>query len=179
MTEVAFGEAGLDAIPAEFASKAKAAGSDVPQAVDYFAVVDTHVLTLPDGVQSVTLKTMTEGDRRKYLATVNQEVVMNTATKDMRLKGAAGEDKAALVEASIIDWNVIKDGKPLGFSKHGLREALNLWPPTLVDLIVEEIRKINPWLAGDTEDLDVLREEREDLDRRIAELEAKAAKNSG
>jgi hypothetical protein len=177
--EAVFGETDASAIPEEFLPKAKAAGSDVPQAVDYFAAVETHTLTLPDGVQTVTLKTMTEGDRRRYLSKVNQEVVMNATTKDMKLKGAAGEDKAALIDSSVVDWYVFRDGKPLPFNAHSLKQALDNWPPSVIDVIVEKIREVNPWLNGTVEDLETLREEREDLDRRIEELEAKAAKNSG
>jgi hypothetical protein len=93
------------------------------------------------------------------------------------MHAAAGDDLHALLETCIVGWDVQRNGQPYPFSSNNVQQALSAWPPTLVDFIAKEIRKVNPWLLGTEDDLEALRDERDELDRRIAELEERAAKS--
>lgn len=171
-------EMSVEDLPEEIRNKAAVASADIPAVVDYFETNETQWVTLPDGVQRVLVKVLNEGERRKYLNKTNREITMNSRTRDMRMQSAIGDDLKELLVISVVDWAVQRGGQPLLFNRHSLEQALDLWPPTVIDVVANKIRDINPWLKGTVEDLPTLREERSDLDRRIAELEAQEAKNS-
>ncbi len=164
-------------IPEEFRNRVVAVSGEIPQYIDFFDVLEEFTYTFPDKVQYVTLKAMTEGDRKRYLNKTNREVRMNTGTKELRMQAAAGDDKHSLLEQCITNWYVLRQGAPVPFSSNNLKAALEAWPPSLVDRIEKRIREINPWLLGDEDNIDALRDEREDLDRRIKTLEERKAKN--
>ncbi len=172
MTEMA-----IEDLPADIQAKVLRADQDVPRVVDYFATTETSWVTLPDGAQKVEIKVMNEGERRRYLNKTNSEVKMNSRTKDLIMRSAVGDDLHALLETTIVGWDVQRGGAPYPFNSNNLGNALNVWPPTLIDLIAKEVKKINPWMLGTEDDLDVLRDERDELDKRIVELTERAAKS--
>ena len=164
-------------IPEEFRSRVQVAQGDVPQHVDFFDVLEETKFLFPDHVQYVTLKAMNEGDRKRYLNKTNRDVSMNTRTKELRMQAAAGDDKHALLELCITGWSVFSKGRAVPFNSSNLKNALENWPVSLVDQIEKKVREVNPWLLGDEDSLEALREERDELDKRIDLIEKRAAKN--
>lgn len=164
-------------LPPEFRSKVIAASADVPQHVDFFDVLEEYQCLFPDGTQYVSVKVMNEGDRRRYLNKTNREVRMNAQTREMKMQSAAGDDKHALLKIAITGWNVYKAGRPVPFNEHGLEQALNNWPPAIVDLIEQKVTEVNPWLKGTEDNLPAMKDEYEQLGDRIKQLEDRAAKN--
>lgn len=172
MTEVA-----VEALPAEFKAKVEVASRDIPRTIDYFATNESEWHTLPDGTQRVEIKVLNEGERRSYLNKTNSDVTMNARTKELKMRSQAGDDLHVLLETAIIGWEVFKNGEPFPFSPQNLKHALNTWPPQVWDGVAKSVRKANPWLLGNEDDLDALREEKREIEERIAIIEAEAAKS--
>jgi hypothetical protein len=141
-------------------------------AVDYFGFDVTERFMLPDGVQYVELKKLTEGDRRNYLAATNKDVRISRATGDASMKMVTGEERAALLEQAIVGWNLQRTGssgnlEPVTFSKGSKGSTLNQFldkaDPSLLDKIELKVRQMNPWLM---DNMSV-----EDIDKQIDELQ--------
>lgn len=151
-----------------------------PAQVDYFGFDETLKVTLPDGVSWVEIKKLNEGDRRKYQNKVNRDVRLERKTGDAMLRMAAGDEKHALLESSIIGWNLVKQGKPMPFKESTLREFLNSAPPVIIDHIEKAIRAANPWLMAEMSVADIdqqIDELREMRDLKLKEEEGKATSN--
>lgn len=170
-------EIDLSDIPEEFRNRVLPASGEVPQYIDFFDVLEEYTCKFPDNVQFVTLKVMTEGDRKQYLNKTNREVKMNTSTKELRMQSAVGDDKHALLELSITGWLVYRAGREVPFNKREVALALDSWPPSLIDMIEKRIREINPWLLGTEDDIEALEEEYAELGKRIETLKERKAKN--
>jgi hypothetical protein len=151
----------------EEAMKAEGVQTSTPVQADYFGFDQTNIVYLPDGVSYVQHKTMTEGDRRKYLDQVNREVRVEKITGDMKLTMMQGKERYILLNAAIVGWNLSRDGQPVPFSKDSpgsnLGQFLDKADPKVVDLIEKDIRKHNPWLMAE---MSV-----EDIQRQIDDLE--------
>lgn len=130
---------------------------------DYFGVDEVHRFMLDDGISYIEHKTMTEGARRKYQAATNKDVKLSKAG-DATIRMAPGEERAALLDAAMCGWNLKKQGKEMSFSPAARREFMDSASPSVVDAILEDIRKYNPWLLAD---LTV-----EDIDKEIETLQA-------
>lgn len=164
-------------LPPEMRGKMVAATSDVPQHVDFFDVQETYKAEFPDGVQCVYVRVMSEGDRKRYQNKTNREIRMNASTREMKMKSAAGDDRHELLKIAISGWNIYRAGSPWAFNPNNLEQALNAWPPSIVDLIEKKVAEVNPWIKGTDENLPAMREEYEELGKRIQQLEDRAAKN--
>lgn len=156
--------------------------TSTPTQADYFGFSEVHTVTLPDGVSYVQHRTLTEGDRRLYLNTVNREVRVQKVTGDAIMKMAAGDERYALLQAAIVGWNLTRDGKPVVFSKGSpgaaLEQFLDKADPKLVDMIEKDVRKVNAWLAADVTvgDIDKQMDELRELrDKKIKEAEGNAS----
>jgi hypothetical protein len=157
------------------------AEAEVPATVDYFAFDETERVMLPDGVQWVEIKKLTEGDRRKYQNAVNRDVRLERRTGDAMLRMAAGDEKHALLTSAIIDFYLFKQGRQVKFGEGTLREFLSSAPPSVIDLIEKAIRKANSWLMADlsVEDIDKQIDElREMRDLKIKEDEGKVTSSA-
>lgn len=130
---------------------------------DYFGFDESQRIMLPDGVSWVEQKVFNEGQRRKYLNTVNRDVRIAKGSGDAIMKMAPGDERKQLLMAAIVDWNMKRNGEPIPFSTRNLEQFLDVAPPRIVDLIEKEVRKANSWLQAD---MSV-----EDIDREIASLE--------
>lgn len=131
---------------------------------DYFAFDAIEQVFLPDGVSYVDIKILNEGARRKYMNSVNREVKLQKATGDAVMKLASGDERKAILESSIVNWNLSRGGQPLAFSDNNLKQFLDKASPKVIDLIEKKVREINPWLTGDVTV--------EEIDKQIAELES-------
>ena len=131
--------------------------------VDYFAFDQTERVTLPDGKQWIEHKLLNEGQRRKYLNTVNKDVTLQRATGNAVIQMAPGEEKKALLMEAVVGWSLMRGGEPVAFSKPILDQFLDKAPPHIIDHIEKAIRKANKWLNAD---MTV-----EDIDKEIVNLE--------
>lgn len=55
---------------------------------------------------------------------------------------AIDDERAALVPASVIGWNLIRNGTPVPFRRHALDEFLCKTHPGIVDLIERNVRRM-------------------------------------
>lgn len=149
---------------AEAAMRAAGQPDSTPVQADYFAFDKTEKVMLPDGVSWVEVKVLNEGARRKYLNEVNKEVRLQRATGDAVMRLASGDERKSILEESIVGWNLIRNGAPVPCDKGNLQQFLTKADPSVIDVIYERVRKLNPWL---TQDITV-----EEIDRQIAELES-------
>jgi hypothetical protein len=135
---------------------------------DYFGFQERHRVTLPDGVSWVEHQTLNEGARRRYLNDQNREVKVQKVTGDAILKMQTGEERASLLKAAIVNWDLrrldekTKELVVVPFSDQRLRDFLEKAPPSAIDPIEKDVRKHNPWLLADVTV--------EDIDRQIKEL---------
>jgi hypothetical protein len=156
---------------------AKGEPTTEPVEVDYFAFAEEHRVMLPDGVQWVDHKELNEGDRRQYMKATNRDVKLQRATGDAYLRMAAGEDRAALLKAAIVGWNIKRNGKALLFSKTAVDDVLNAFPPKIIDLIHRDILKHNTWLMAEATVEDIDREIEALQEQRIQLIETQAGKD--
>jgi hypothetical protein len=150
----------------------RAAGqaTELPVVVDYFATEDVITCTLPDGVQWVQHKLLTEGDRRKYRNKTSRNLRIKRATDEASMDMASGDDLHVLLEIAIVNWNLKRGGKEVPFSKGTpgatLSQFLDAAPPSIIDHIHKDITKHNPWLLGDISLEDMIKE-KESLEEMI------------
>lgn len=129
---------------------------------DYFGFAETHRCVLPDGVSYIEHKTLTEGDRRKYLNKTNRDVRVEKGG-GATIKMAPGDERAELLKAAIVGWNLQQNGNPVPFCSPALEKFLAAANPRIVDLIEKDIRLKNPWLLADMSS--------EDIEKEIADLQ--------
>lgn len=141
--------------------------------VDYFAVAEDVKTFLPDGISWVSHKTLMEGDRKKYLASVNRDMKIQKGSGDAILRFAAGEDRTALLRVAITGWNLIRDGQPIQFNTKNLEAFLN-GNVKVLEIIEKAVKKNNDWLTQDmtVEDIDAEIESLQELRAEVAEREA-------
>lgn len=154
---------------------------DVPQQVDYFATDERYEVPLPDGVSIVICQTLNEGARKKYQNTITKDVTVKKGTGDASMRLASGDDRHALIASAVVDWNLVRDGKPVPFSKGSpgstLSQFLEKAPPAVVDVIERAIRAKETWLIGEAS-LEDLLQQRDDLDELIEQKRRYEAGNS-
>lgn len=145
----------------EQAMKADGVATEVDVQVDYFGVDERDRYTFPDGKSWVELKVLTEGERAKYLKKVNRKVTMKRATGDSEFQMSPGEERRALMEVAIVNWNLVRRDRtgeimPVPFTSTALGDFLENANPSIIDKIEEKVREMNPWLAGEmsVEDID-------------------------
>lgn len=142
--------------------------TSTPVQANYFGFSQTHRVMLPDGVSWIEHATLNEGGRRAYLDAVNREVRLQKNTGDAIMKMASGSERKVLLEAAIVNWNLLgPDGKVIGFSKGSKGSALDQFlekaDPSIIDIIEKDVRKKNAWLMAE---MSV-----EDIDKQIEELQ--------
>lgn len=141
---------------------------------DYFAAGGVHEVVLPNG-QSISHKSLTEGDLRKYRALTSRDVNVDRTSKSMRFKMAAGEDRHELLKIAICAFNLLRDGKPVAYSDKTLKDVLDTFPPHILDLVEKDIRAKNPSLRTEAT-IEELETAITDLQ---TELEEKRAEEAG
>lgn len=161
MTDVVKSPEVVAAIEDEMRAQGVATEQQVP--VDYFDFEEINRFMLPDGVQWIEYRTLNEGQRRQYLNKTNRELKVQRATGDAVMKMAPGDERKALLESAIVNWNLYRGGQPVAFNKVILGQWLDSGPPKIFDLVEKEIRKANSWLQSDMSI--------EDIDREIASLQ--------
>lgn len=160
-------------------------GAEVEYAsyVDYFGFDETHKYKLPDGKQYIEFKALTEGQRARYESSTSRDIRFNRRTDDAAIKMDAAADRKALIEASVIGWNMwrVRDGQPepVAFSTGTPGSTLSQWlngaNPRLVNELVAAIRKANDWMSEDMSS-EMIREEIARLQELLAQAEEREAR---
>ena len=156
-------------IDSEFANLTKE-----PEQVDYFGTDETFRFVFPDGITYVEHKTLTEGDRRKFLKATSKGVKVEKNTGDTFIPLDPGGQRIELLKIAIIDWNMVSKGQTVAFSSSALDRFINSANPSLIEDIEEEIRNHNRWLLDDLTAEDI-KEEIERLQDMLEEVEAREA----
>lgn len=161
-----------------------AAGDEFAGYESYFSTQDKEKFYLPDGKQYFVLKHMSERDRAALNRATRQSTTIDSKTRDMRIDLDDTAQRHEAVKAATVGWHLVRfeqlpgggrRGGEVHFSQTELLRWLDDADPSAVDAVFKHIRQMNPWLGGE-EDLDDLREQREDLTKRIAELEDEEAR---
>lgn len=161
-------------------------GAEVEYAsyVDYFGFDETHKYTLPDGRQYIEFKALTEGQRARYESATSRDIRFNRRTDDAAIKMDAASDRRALIEASVVGWNMWRvrndQPEPVAFSNNGtpgcsLNQWLNGANPRFVNELVAAIRKANGWMSEDMSS-EMIREEIARLQELLAQAEEREAR---
>lgn len=129
-----------------------------PAPVDYFDFDDTETVPLPDGVQWFEIKSLNEGERKRYLNQTNSNVGVSRATGDMNIRTKPGDDKHLLLSMAIVNFHIVKQGQQVKWSEQNLRDVLDKFPPTIIDIVEKAVRMKNPWLLGDVALEDMIKE---------------------
>jgi hypothetical protein len=140
---------------------------------DYFSTDEVLRVMLPDGVSYIEHQVLSEGKRRAYLKQTHSDVKFEKSSGAAIMKLNPGEDKMALLGVAIVGWNLTRGGQPFPFTEGNKRVLLEGFKPEIIDLIDKEIRKANPWLAGDVtvEDLDAEIEQLQEQRKKLLEDE--------
>lgn len=128
---------------------------DAPQIVDYFSFQRRVEWFLPDGEQSITFEVMNEGKKRNFQKSTSRPIRVQRQTGDASLQMDPGVDRKALIEESVVGWNLFRNGQPLPFNKRALADFLELADPRIIEKLEAAIRKENPWLLGDISSKDI------------------------
>lgn len=134
--------------------------------IDYFGLDEEVEHTLPDGISFVTLKVLTEGDRRAHERQTSRDMTLRDDGATMRFD--PGEVRHSLLERSIIGWNLMREGNPINFTSANLSKFLKSAPPSIIDGIYEKITEINAWLVNE-DTVEAMEEERDRLNDKIRE----------
>lgn len=146
--------------------------------IDYFGFNETKKVDLPDGKSWVSIKTLTEGDRRKYQNALNRDVRIDRAKGDMHMRIQSGDERKALLMGAISDWNLARNGTPVVCNESNKREFIDGGNPRIIDLIEKEVRKANSWLQQDMSIEDIQREIDSLEELKQQKLDEEQAKNS-
>lgn len=145
--------------------------------VNYWGFGRMEKFFLPDGVQYIEFRPMTEADRQHYQNNTQAVLSLNRASGDSKLPLNQARDRKALLAASVKGWYFFgPDGAPVDF-KHrefGWDKWVAVADPQIIDALEKAIRKANPWMQSDM-DKDEIRkqiDELEDLLRQKEEEEA-------
>lgn len=125
---------------------------------DYFGTDDTKQVFLPGSrVQYVEVKALNEGERRKYLDRTNRDVKLDKGGS-ASMKMTPGSDRYELLKVAIVGWNILRGGQPFNYSDRALDDFLGKTSPSVVDYIVKEVHKLNPWLLAEMSAEDIRKE---------------------
>lgn len=150
----------------------------------YFSSQETERFYLKDGKQYFVLKHLNERDRVSLSRATRSSTTIDSKTRDMRIDLDDTAQRHEAIKAATVGWHLVRfetlaDGSRRGreviFSQSEVLKWLDDADPSAVDDVFERVRQINPFL-GSSDDLEDLREQRDDLNKRIAELEDEEAR---
>lgn len=127
---------------------------------DYFGADDTHQFFLPGSrEQFVMIKAFTEGDRCKYLDRTNRDLKLDRSGT-ASLKTAPGSDRHTLLKIAIVDFALRFNGQLTTMAQNPkvFERFLESAPPSVIDEIVKEVHKHNPWLLAEMSVEDIEKE---------------------
>lgn len=131
---------------------------DEPAYEDYYGFEERDKFYLPDGLQWIEYKQMTEGDRRRFQKATTRDIRLMRQSGDASIRVDPGEERKILFECSVTGWSVVKkrNGKfePVPFGPHAQSGSeFDKWAqqanPKLLDGLERAIRKANPWMQAE------------------------------
>jgi hypothetical protein len=123
---------------------------------DYFGFDETKQYFLPDGKQYIEYKPLNEGARVRFEAQTSRDVKFNRRTEDAAIKMNPGEDRHALIIASVTGWHMVQRNgdrwQPVAFTS-GRGGTFEQWlakaNPKIINGLYEAIRKANGWMIDE------------------------------
>lgn len=140
---------------------------------DYFGFQATERFVFPDGRTFIEFKKMNEGEKKKYQDKTSKDLVLER-TGNTRMSILQGTERHELIKACIVDWNLMRGGKPVPCNSVNIGDFLTLANPRIIEDLEKEIRKANPWLMADMKAEDI-RREIENLQEMLEEAEKREA----
>lgn len=159
--------------PAE-QSSAPAAG----QQADYFAFAKTNRFVFPDGITWIEFSSLNEGQKKQYQDGTSSDMVLERGSGNARMTVKQGTQRHELIKSAVTNWNLMRNGQPVPFSKVMLGDFLALADPKLVEDLEREIRKANPWLLAEMSVEEIDREMRNLEEMREAAVKREAGEGS-
>jgi hypothetical protein len=141
-----------------------------------FALNKHRIVTLSDGVTTVTVKALNEGERRVF-SNATQKPFKLSQEGEAEVTPTPGDDRHALFMAAISAWSIQRDGEDWPFSPANKRTLLLEADSDEMDKVEEAAREINPFLLDDVT-VDSLDEEIEKLQKLREEKAAEEAGNA-
>jgi hypothetical protein len=133
--------------------------SEEPKFDDYFGFESTDKFMMPDNIQYIEFKIMNEGERAEFQQRTSQDLTVKRGRDEATVRFNQARDRHALIETSVIDWYLIRDGKPVPFQKNFLKQWLGKANPKIVDDLELKIRMANPWMQAEMTVEDIEKEE--------------------
>ncbi len=162
------------------------------QLQDFWGFDEVKRFMLPDGIQYIEHRVLSEGDRAKYQKATSRDIAMSRTTGEAKFKADPAEDRHALIKTAVCGWKMYKrdaSGKFVEINyidkvrsgKTPFEEWLLSANPRLVEDLERDIRKANPWLLGDmsVEDIDREMENLADMRKLAEEREAGKLSSDG
>jgi hypothetical protein len=150
---------------------------------DYWGFSQEHTFIMPDGRQTITFKTLTEGDIGQMSKMLKRDVIVEKRTGDARFRMDQNEERRALIATAVTGWTLVRRNNagqftPVPFSKGTPGSNLDQWidraNPAIVADLETAIRKANPALIQNTADtIEAIDKEMAELAERRAELVAR------
>lgn len=146
---------------------------------DYWGFEQSHTFYMPDGKQTITYKTLTEGDIALFNKKLKRDVVVEKRTGDARFRMDQSEERHALLEVAVTGWALMRRGRQgwerAPFSTGSVGSELNKWinkaNPTIVANLEAAIRKANPTLLSATpETIDAIDKQIDELTQQRQEI---------
>ena len=133
--------------------------------ISYFGFGGTEKFYVDDE-NWVEIKIMNEGDRRRYQSKTTRDMKVSQGG-EATFSLSPGEDRQALLEVAISDWNFVdQGGGEVAFNRSNLEKFLNGAPVEVVDKIDNQVRLLNPWLSSE-QSIEDMQNEIDRLEERI------------
>lgn len=133
--------------------------------VSYFGFGGTEKFHVDDE-NWVEIKIMNEGDRRRYQAKTTRDMKVSQGG-EATFSLSPGEDRQALLEVALKDWNFVdQGGNDVPFNRANLEKFLDSAPVEIVDKIDNQVRLLNPWLSSE-QSIEDMQNEIDRLEERI------------
>jgi hypothetical protein len=131
---------------------------------DYFGFAETKKFIFPDGITFIEFSVMNEGQKSQFQKKTSRDLVLERQSGNARMKMDQASDRHELIKATVVSWNLVRNGVPLpqptdpSKGRVQLDDFLTFADPRLIDELEKEIRKANPWLLGDMKSDDIKKE---------------------
>ena len=127
-----------------------------PAYQDFFSpFVGYGVYTLPDGLQTITFKIMSEGERMEYQRKTNRPINIDRKNDTASIKPDLAQDRYELIRTSVTDWTLVRrdpdsgEWLPVVFTKANLDNWIKSSNPKIISALEKEVQKANPWMQAE------------------------------
>jgi hypothetical protein len=124
-------------------------------------------------VSYIEHKPLNEGKKKAFQDKTSRDLVLQRGG-DARMSVLQGTERHELLHAACVDWNLMRGGKAIPFTKVQFNDFLTLADPVVVEGLEKAVRKANPWLLAEMKASDI-RKEIENLEEMLVEAEKREA----